>query len=188
MRDRELELFFSTGELTVHPKCQEILSLLDGYNTLLFTNAGMYNEGIAGLMSRGQMAIVTSLDCGTPEAFKKIKAVDMFSEVCGNLTRYAASGGCIILKYIMLPDINDNAADIEGFLSLAWKIGAVVQISNDSRTKCADMPPETLSAALRLVAGARKTNLLVIHESEVFSCADNKSIVEALRVNERMSM
>lgn len=181
LSDQRLELQFSTGELTVHPNRDEILEHFKHYETTLFTNAGIYNEKIAALMSQGLLSIVVSMDSGTAETFHKIKNVDMYHEVCDNLIRYARTGGCIVLKYIMLPGINDNTADADGFIELAVKLGAVVQLSNDTRTRCAPLPAPGQETICRIAAQARVNDLLVIHEREVFSPEDNAAIAEAMR-------
>ena len=178
---KTLELQFSTGELTVHPHREEFLELFQNYQTTLFTNAGIYHEKIAELMSRGLLSIVTSMDSGTAETFRRIKNVDCYGEVCGNLARYAATGGCIVLKYILLPDLNDHEADVDGFIDLAARLGAVVQLSNDTRTRCAPLPERARRIVCRLAKRARGLDLLVIHEREVFSPADNAAIEEVLR-------
>lgn len=178
--NRTLELQFSTGELTVHPHREELLDLFARYRTTLFTNAGIYHEKIAALMSQGRLSLVTSMDCGTAETFRIIKGVDFYDAVVENLRRYGASGGCITLKYILLPGINDNDADAEGFIRLASELGAVVQLSNDTRTQCAPLPDQARRIVCRLAREARAHNLLVIHEQEVFSPEDNAAIKKAL--------
>jgi len=183
INDRDLELQFSTGEIMVHPNRGKIIEMFGGYRTLLFTNAAIYSEQLAALMEQGLLTIMTSMDCGTPETFQRIKSVDCFDVVCANLTRYAATGGCVVLKYIMLPGINDSEPETDGFIELAAKLGAVVQLSNDTRTRRAPLPEDALRVACRLASRARDNNLLVIHETDVFSETDNASITKALSMN-----
>lgn len=178
LNDETLELQFSTGELTVHPHRNEILDYFKKYQTILFTNGSVYNDKVADLMRKGLLSIVVSLDCGTRETFLKIKGVDCYTKVCENLSAYAETGGCVILKYIMLPEFNDDEININGFITLAIRLGAVVQISNDTRTKRNSLPERSLSAVKSLVGQARKNNLLVIHEKDVFSEEDNLSITQ----------
>ena len=99
--------------MTVHPHRNELLALFPCYQTTLFTNAGVYNEKIAALMSDGLLSLVTSMDSGTRKTFAKVKNVDCYEQTCENLIRYAETGGCIILKYIMLTGVNDDAADAD---------------------------------------------------------------------------
>jgi len=178
--DRDLELQFSTGEITVHPNRAKFIELFKGYQTLLFTNAAIYDEGLAALMGLGLLTIVVSIDCGKSETFHRIKSVDCFETVRANLLRYAATGGCVILKYIMLTGINDNEAECDGFVDLAAELGAVVQLSNDTRDKCAPLPARTLNMACKIAARARERDLLVIHEREVFSENDNDAIAKTI--------
>jgi hypothetical protein len=183
MGDRDLEMQFSTGEIMVHPNRDKIIEMLQGYRTLLFTNATIYSEKLASLMEQGLLTIMTSIDCGTPETFRRIKSVDCFDKVCCNLARYAATGGCVVLNYIMLPGINDTEAEADGFVDLAAKLGAVVQLSNDTRTKRVPLPEGALGTACRIASRAKENNLLVIHETDVFSESDNEAISDALSMN-----
>jgi molybdenum cofactor biosynthesis enzyme MoaA len=183
MSGGSLELQFSTGEITVHPNRDKFFELFKSYETLLFTNAALFDEQIAGLMESGRLTIVVSMDCGTATTFHRIKSVDCYDEVCANLARYAATGGCVILKYIMLPGVNDNEADAGGFIDLAAKLGAVVQLSNDTRTRRMALRESALHTVCRLAMRAREKNLLVIHEREVFAERDNDVINEAIHGN-----
>jgi nicotinamidase-related amidase len=63
---------------------------------------------------------------------------------------------------------------------LAAKLGSVIQLSNDTRTKRAPLPEDALRVACRIASRARENNLLVIHETDVFSESDNASISDAL--------
>ncbi|MDR0378336.1 MAG: radical SAM protein [Candidatus Accumulibacter sp.] len=188
MRGRNLELQFSTGEIAVHPNRDKIIELLSGYETLLFTNASIYDERIARLMARGLLTLLVSMDCGTAETFHRVKAVDRYDEVCANLVRYAATGGCVILKYILLEGMNDNETDADGFIDLAEKLGAVVQLSNDTRTRRAKLPAVVLNIVRRIARRAREKNLLLIHERDVFSGSDNDAIHETIHGGVPVSM
>ena len=62
-----------------------------------------------------------SIDAGTRETFHKIKGVDGFERVCENLQEYHKAG-CVTLKYIFLPGINDKKEDIDGFVDLCIEL------------------------------------------------------------------
>lgn len=47
----------------------------------------------------------------------------MFDTVKQNLTKYSQSG-LIELKYIFLPEVNDNKKDIDGFIEFCKAVGA----------------------------------------------------------------
>ena len=63
-----------------------------------------------------------SLDSGTRKTFAQIKGVDCFDKVKNNIRKYSKNGR-VVLKYIILPNVNDNIDDIKGFLSFAKEIG-----------------------------------------------------------------
>jgi len=50
----------------------------------------------------------TALDCCTRETFLKIKQVDMFDRVVGNLKKLPLHKTRFYLKYIFLDGVNDN--------------------------------------------------------------------------------
>jgi molybdenum cofactor biosynthesis enzyme MoaA len=114
----------AAGEITINPKLDEIVSLLSGYSSKIYSNCVIYSDALYNCLKQGNMMINTSVDAGTRETFAKIKGVDRFEQVCGNIRRYAKAG-MVELKYIFLPGINDNEADVDGF------IGFIEDILND---------------------------------------------------------
>jgi len=124
---------YSAGELSVSPYVNDILELwkTTKWKGSVLTNASIYLEGLYDLLNEKNILINVSLDAGTAETFAKIKNVDCFEEVVGNLAKYAMANGHIQLKYVLLEGINCNEADINGFVSIARKINAEVIISRD---------------------------------------------------------
>jgi molybdenum cofactor biosynthesis enzyme MoaA len=127
---------YASGEIAIQPNCEKLLSAIGKYNCNIGTNAGIYHEGVAQLLSQGNSKIVVSMDSGTKETFAKIKGVDLYDEVCENLRKYAKHG-TVELKYIILPGINDNETDFDGFITLCEEIGAsYFSISRDGINIC----------------------------------------------------
>jgi len=126
---------YAAGEIAVSPYRDEILGLWisKGWGGLINTNATLFCDGIAQLLSKGLITLNCSLDAGTPQTFAKIKNVDCFQKVMDNLTKYSQTGGRIELKYIILDEINDNDEDVQGFVFFAKQINAPIQISRDCR-------------------------------------------------------
>ncbi len=113
----------SAGEISVSPYRDEILKIWrdKGWKGSIPTNAVVYSDEIAAMMHEGLVDIVVSLDSGTAETFTKVKGVGCFKRVLENLERYTAAGK-VALKYIVLEGINDNAADVDGFVTVAKNI------------------------------------------------------------------
>jgi pyruvate-formate lyase-activating enzyme len=125
---------FVAGEITIHPrrkKIYEALQMCD--NCHIYTNALIYDEYISTLLSSGRGRMIVSIDAGTRDTFAKVKGVDAFDRVCKTLSRYGReSKNAIDLKYIFLPGINDNEADVDGFIALASEIKSTsITISSD---------------------------------------------------------
>ena len=106
------------GELTIRPDKSELFTLISRYNSQIFTNASTYSQEIEDLLNNSMTRILVSVDCGTRTTFNKIKGVDAYEAVRHNLVKYGKTNGSIVLKYIFLPGINDNAEDLSGFINL----------------------------------------------------------------------
>ena len=155
------DVLYASGEITVSPFCDEILDLWrkNRWKGSILTNASVYNEKLAELLSEGSVTLNCSLDAGTSKTFARIKGVDCFKDVVGNLTKYASTGGKITCKYIILDGINNNAEDIDGFLSISKDIDANVCISRDSRLFSAPMTESEYSTISQLVNKCRAMDI-----------------------------
>ena len=92
------------------------------------TNAVLYSEEIANILSQKLAYVRISVDSGTPETYKKVKGVDHFSLVWQNIGRYNKFGS-ITVKYVVTKD-NSNSNDIFGFVENCHKAGITkIQIS-----------------------------------------------------------
>jgi len=130
----------STGEITIHPYRKRIMQLVKGLRSNFYTNAFLYDEDIAQNLHDNPGSVINlSIDAGTPETWKKIKGFDNFEEVTSNLVQYykqSTRAGQITLKYIVLPDINDNYEDYVSLMGI-MKVLEVkhLTISRDTRKK-----------------------------------------------------
>jgi molybdenum cofactor biosynthesis enzyme MoaA len=111
----------AAGEISVHPLRDRILTELQDNQCWIYTNASVYNGKIGEMLAKGHSRIYPSIDAGTPETFARIKGVNLFDKVCENLYRYSLDG-LVHLKYIILPGINDDDADIDGFIALCERL------------------------------------------------------------------
>ena len=109
----------TAGEPLLHPKRKEFYQAFDGAEMVINTNGSVYDEDLAELMNHKKVLILTSLDAGTPETYAKVKGIGLsaFKKVKENLSKYVKSRiGIVALKYLFVPGVNDNLADIEGFI------------------------------------------------------------------------
>lgn len=114
------------GEITVLPHRDKLLNLIieKGWSAMVATNALLYNDDVAAILSTQFSVLNVSLDAGTAETYHKVKGVNAFSKVVSNLERYAETKGRIELKYILLPGLNDNFDDVNGFIKIAVSLKA----------------------------------------------------------------
>jgi sulfatase maturation enzyme AslB (radical SAM superfamily) len=111
--------FFSvcSGEITINPWKDLIIESLYGYRAWFYTNAIIYDAQIANSMKKDGSSINVSIDSGTRETFRFVKGVDMFHKVIENLMKYRESGD-IVIKYNILPGINDREEDFNGVIKI----------------------------------------------------------------------
>jgi pyruvate-formate lyase-activating enzyme len=120
-------------EISIYPKKDLIFDTFEKYNCGWVSNASVFSERLAKSLSKGGK-ITASLDAGTPETFLKIKNIknkSIFENVCLNLEKYS-DYGCVVLKYVLLQEININKQDFNGFIQICKRIKNLnVQIARD---------------------------------------------------------
>ncbi len=176
---KDASINISSGEISVHPLRDKILSALQDYPCWFFSNASVYSEKMAEILAKKGSRLISSIDAGTRETFKKIKGVDIFDKVCNNLSRYAQAG-LVELKYIFLPEINDNANEVERLLEFCEK--ANIKYLDISRNE-KDMNPlsdHTITEIARMANGARKLGINVSLPSTFFTGSDDVKRIEKL--------
>jgi pyruvate-formate lyase-activating enzyme len=140
------------GEYTVVRNHGAILKRLERYPLILFSNAYVWSDPTAEALSNGNTWLRVSVDAGTRETFKKIKGVDGWERVCGNLEKYSKLG-TLVLKYIIFPGQNDDEANLNGFYELCDRLGAKANLVRDFAEKegDGDFTDETLERAAEFI-------------------------------------
>ena len=118
---KKVKFAIASGEPALYPGLEKIISETpDAYFEIL-TNASIYSKVIERLISGNRGEILVSLDSGTAETFKTIKGLDLFERVINNIRKYRDHGN-VLLKYIVIPGVNDNMDDIDGFIRICRNI------------------------------------------------------------------
>ena len=166
----------SNGELCANKHCNEIFDILlkMKWKARFVTNMTIYNEKFAEFLKTGRTVnVLTSLDSGTPETFKKIKQVDCLNKVVENLKKYPLEKANLRLKYIFLEGINDNEKDVMGFYNIVKDVNCkVIMISSD---RCKPLTPKMRDLVVELVKKAKKDGIRV-SKSAYLSRQDDKFI------------
>ena len=179
----------SSGEITIHPYRDRILSLVKNKNAHFLTNAFIYDEDIARNISENEDSIINcSIDAGTPQTWEKVKGFDNFNEVCDNLMRYrkiSINANQIKIKYIVLPGINDSEEDYEGIVKIMKELGvSILTISRDSVLKYSSNKKETrklLKSVARLTWQCLKNRINI--SLNAYSAKERKRIRMIIRFN-----
>jgi pyruvate-formate lyase-activating enzyme len=143
----------SCEEITALPGGNDMLKQLASMNIPLYiySNCAIYSEEItSALKINSESKVVVSMDAGNKTTFAEVKQNDVYERVLDNVRKYAAAGN-VGLKYILLPGINDDDDNIDGFADFCIEINPFeVLISRDSRGyRTGEMMPEKTIAAGR---------------------------------------
>lgn len=115
-------ILYSSGEISILSKRDDILESLNKYDICIFSNATKYQDAILEKLLNSFSCLVVSLDCGTRETYKKIKGADLFETVCNNIKMYSEKGAQVVLKYIIMEN-NNNKDDLDGFFQVCQESG-----------------------------------------------------------------
>ncbi|MCD7780352.1 MAG: radical SAM protein [Candidatus Gastranaerophilales bacterium] len=118
------EATFQGGEPTIMQNFDELIQLFteNGTTVRVHTSGIKYSPTVEEALKRNKGSVVISIDCGSRDTYKKIKQVDCFSNVTETIRKYSSSNpDNVILKYIIIPGVNDNIKEIDKFFNLASK-------------------------------------------------------------------
>lgn len=116
---------FASGEPTLSPDFEKLLQTLidEGMTDIrVLTNGVIYSEAISYGLRMKTVSIDISIDSGSAELFRWIKGKDLYYEVWDNVEKYVKSQyspELVRVKYIIIPEINDNKEEIIKFLDEA---------------------------------------------------------------------
>jgi len=147
------------GEIAIHPQNRPLLEKVKGHDLVIGTNATIYSEALADVLSLGRSVINVSLDSGTRETYNKVKGIDAFDKVRENLHRYAENGK-IVLKYIFMQGVNDTDRDLDGFFSLADAVADNVVFSRNYRDEN-DLSDHSLKMIDRFINHFNESELIL---------------------------
>ena len=173
-----------SGEIAVHPYKDRILDFVEGQATKYLTNCVKYNDRVAeNLAVNSSSMIITSLDAGTPETWKRIKGTDNFIDTVRNIERYtkkAINPRQVHVKYILQPGINTNPKDYEAVTDLVKKLGSnIIVIAKDVNINKQKQYDDTIQAAGDLLAVMLRKG--IYPGTDVFTEVDMKKIGEIAR-------
>jgi len=125
---------FANGELLVNKYFDGIMEVLADtkWKIEIISNLSIYREKLASLMETGRIvSVLTSIDAGTRETFKRIKKNDRFDVVIENLRKYPVHKTKLYLKYLFVEGLNDNETDVDGYYEIVKEVGAIIMLSSD---------------------------------------------------------
>jgi len=178
------EINFAGGEFFARKDAEEILNYLIDKNVRISvtTNASVRREGFIKLLVNNKVNYINvSLDCGSQETYKKVKERDFYNRVLDNLNEWSKFNVQIYLKYIFIPNVNDNQIDILGFVNVCKQLNASVTISANSYNINEQLPSHTLEAAKYLYNEILKNKLPVSFTLALFNEHDRNLISSFIR-------
>jgi hypothetical protein len=115
--DPDAFIFWAGGEPMLLHDFEEAfdMAVRHGTRNEVATNSTIFSSVLCSHLTNSRVSMKTSVDCGTPETFLRMKHKDWFDRVWDNLGRYAATGGMVSAKYILSYE-NIGAPDLFGFI------------------------------------------------------------------------
>ncbi|MDR2579705.1 MAG: radical SAM protein [Fibromonadaceae bacterium] len=169
----DVTICFANGETTINKDFDKTIEIILNRNwkLILDTNATVLPVNIERF-ANNILWILSSVDAGTAETFYKIKGVNCYDRVVKKLNSYHKLGVKCILKYILLPEINDNEDDILGFAELANSINASVIITSDSAKRHTRLSNRAIEVAKQLFSSCTEHGLRVMYSNDCFNEKD----------------
>ncbi len=173
----DFKIQLSNGEFCTNKYCDEIFDILlkMKWKVVFVTNMTVYREKFAEFLKTGRTVhVLTSIDAGTPETYKKIKGADCLNKVIANLKKYPLEKANLRLKYIFLEGLNDNETDIDGFYEIVKETGCknIVLSSNLFKPFTQKMRDLTL----RIVKKAKQDGIVISANSSYLNSKDAEFI------------
>jgi pyruvate-formate lyase-activating enzyme len=171
LTDKDTKIAFARGELCVQPDLRDIIKVLRRYESVVYTNATVFNQDLCDLIRDGMSSVNVSLDSGTRDTYAKIKDIDAFDRVCENIKKYSVSEHSVHLKYVCLPQINDNKEDADGFVKICAEMKPYnISLSREYfKIKFGEIPVNTLEMIRFMYRQLRNLNLNVRLMKELYS-------------------
>ena len=124
------EITFQGGEPTLLEEFEELIDIFTAQKTnIRIHSSGIkYSKALENSLKTGNSTLIVSTDSGKKETYKKIKRVDSFDKVYGNLKHYVESTPPefkknIIIKFIIMPGYNDTLEEIDAFFEKVKETG-----------------------------------------------------------------
>lgn len=124
---------FVGGEITVLKEFPAIMKLLlkqkeASYGFCFNSNGIKYEKLLSKALEKDERtSIFISIDAGSKEMFKLIKRKDKYKTVLNNLKHYLKdaknNSNRIVVKYIIVPNVNDSKEEIDKWIAECKKIG-----------------------------------------------------------------
>ena len=124
--DRALEecasVVWGGGEPTLAPDFVElfceVVARIAPVRHKIFSNATRYLDFLSQALAAGTVTLVTSVDAGSDEIFKKIRGLSARRVVLDNLRRYLSEGAKnVVIKYILTEDGNAALSEVLEFVA-----------------------------------------------------------------------
>ncbi len=116
------------GEPTELDELDSIISFALNLNIHMYLNSSgiKFKKSIAQALKKDKIDVTISLDSSDSVMYKKIKRTNTYDKVINTIKQYVSSQGerkdAVRLKYIILPNVNDNKEEIEKWLLLCYQL------------------------------------------------------------------
>ncbi len=120
-------IVFGGGEPVLLKEFDKLTDLFctENFNNIRVNSSGIkYSKSLANALKNNAASLVISPDSGSKKMYETIKRVKAFDLVWENINKYiknSQDGKNIIIKYILIPDINTSKKEIDNFFDMVHK-------------------------------------------------------------------
>ena len=124
-----LQVEFNGGDVSVLKEFPDLLDIFLKNNVkslVISTNAIKFLPEIVEASKKTDVKLITSVDAGSRQVFKRIRILDKFDDVIENLKKYKSECENLDMctKYILMEKLNDTKEEIDNFLMKSQYAGA----------------------------------------------------------------
>jgi pyruvate-formate lyase-activating enzyme len=161
--DPDAFIFWAGGEPMLLSDFEEAFDMAVSHGTRneVATNSTIFSNILCNHLTNPRVSMKTSVDCGTPETFLRMKRKDWFERVWNNLEHYAATGGLVSAKYILSYE-NINDPDLVGFIERVKRHGIRwVHLDINHNFRPEEVTEKYVRAAVFLIQNLRQESVNV---------------------------
>lgn len=185
------EITFQGGEPTILKEFEALIKLFleEGSKIRVHSSGILFSRAIRNGLKNGTITVVISPDSATKETYEKIKRVNKSEEVWNNIKHYRRwlkkdFTNLVKVKYIIIPDVNDNFEEVTLFLEKLKKLdikSVIVDVEYTYANNHTNNISPHIYTIMDYIENFAKQNNMIYELYDSAKYIDNSRVQEKLR-------